>query len=107
MDYGCPLISPELNLGKLVREYILPTGRSCFPVTRETVLEGMITLQQIKKIPKAKWDITSVQDIMTPTSKLKMTYPDQNVLTLLQETDWGGANHMPVTEGGKIIGIVN
>lgn len=105
MDYGCPFIPRDLNLRDLVQQYILPTGRSCFPVTREAVLEGMITLQQIKKIPKAKWDMTSVQDIMTPASKLKIAYPDQDVLTLLQEKEI--ANHIPVTERGKVIGMVN
>ena len=107
MDYGCPLISRDLKLRDLVQQHILPTGRSCFPVTREAVLEGMVTVQQIKKIPKAKWDITSVQDIMTPASKLKIAYPDQDVLTLLQETDWGHANHIPITERGKVVGIIN
>jgi len=105
MDYSCPLISRDLNLRDLVQQYILPTGRSCFPVTREAVLEGMITLRQIKKIPKDRWDITSVQDIMTPASKLKIAYPDQDVLALLQEKEI--ANHIPVTEGGKVIGMVN
>lgn len=106
-DYGCPLIPRDLHLSDLVQRYILPTGRSSFPVTKEATLEGIVTLQQIKKVPKAKWDITSVQDIMTPVSKLKIAYPDQDVLTLLPEMDKEGANHIPVVEGGKLIGMVN
>jgi CBS domain-containing protein len=107
MDYGCPFIPRDFHLSDLVQRYILPTGRSSFPVTKEATLEGMVTLQQIKKVPKAKWDITSVQDIMTPASKLKIAYPDQDVLTLLPEMDKEGANHIPVVEGGKLIGMVN
>ena len=106
MNYGCPIISPKLNLRELVQGYILPTGRNCFLVG-EAVLEGMITLRQIKKVPKAKWDITTVQDVMTPASKLKAAYPDQDVLTLLEKMDERKTNYIPVIEAGKIIGIVN
>jgi Zn-dependent proteases len=107
MDYGCPLIPPALNLRGLVQQYILPTGRICFPVTKEAALEGMVTLLQIKKISQVKWDITSVQDIMTPASKLKVAYPDQDILTLLQKMDEKNASCVPVMEAGKVIGIVN
>jgi len=107
MDHGSPLISRDLNLRDLVQQYILPTGRTGFPVTREAVLDGMVTLQRIKKTPKAKWDITSVQDIMTPASKLKVAHPDQDILTLLQEMSGKTVNHIPVIQEGKVIGMVN
>ena len=44
---------------------------------------------------------------MTPTSKLRIAHPDQDVLTLLQEMNGENADHMPVIERGKVIGIVN
>jgi len=104
-DYSCPLVSPKLNLESVVQEYILPTGRNCFPVARETLLEGMITLCDLKKIPRTRWDTTTVQDIMTPVNKLKIAYLNQDILSLLQEI--GKTDHIPVVEEGKVIGIVN
>jgi len=106
-DYGCPSIPPHLNLTDLVQQYILPTGRSCFLVTRGAGLEGMITLQQIKKVPRTRWAITYVQDIMTPASKLKVAYADQDVLNVLPEMNGENANHIPVIEMGKVIGVIN
>jgi Zn-dependent protease/predicted transcriptional regulator len=106
-DHNCPLISRDLNLKELIQQYILPTGRSSFPVTKEAVLEGMVTLNQIKKTPHSRWDITSVQDIMTPASKLKVAHPDQDILTLLQAMSGENADHIPVTQEGKVIGMVN
>jgi CBS domain-containing protein len=104
-DYRCPFVSPKLNLERVVQEYILPTGRNCFPVARETLLEGMITLYDLKKIPRIRWDTTTVQDIMTPVNKLKTVHPDQDILSLLQEM--GKTDHIPVVEEGKVIGILN
>jgi len=106
-DYDCPLIPPHLNLMELAQQYILPTGRSCFLISWGTELEGMVTMQQIKKVPRTRWAITSVQDIMTPASKLKVAYADQDVLSVLQEMNGENANHIPVIEAGKVIGIIN
>jgi Zn-dependent protease len=106
-DYGCPLIPPHTNLTELVQQYIWPTGRSCFLISWGAELEGMVTLQQIKKVPRDRWAITSVQDIMTPASKLKVAYADQDILSVLQEMNGESANHIPVIEAGKVIGIIN
>jgi Zn-dependent protease/CBS domain-containing protein len=106
-DYGCPLIPPNLNLTELVQQHILPTGRSCFLISRGAELEGMVTQQQIKKIPHSRWATTTVQDIMTPASKLKVAYADQDLLSMLQEMNGESANHIPVMEAGKVIGIIN
>jgi Zn-dependent protease/CBS domain-containing protein len=106
-DYGCPLIPPHMNLTELVQQYVLPTGRSCFLISWGAELEGMITLQQIKKVPRSRWAITPVQDIMTPASKLKVAYADQDILSVLQEMNGENANHIPVNEAGKVIGVIN
>ena len=106
-DYGCPLIPPHMNLTELAQQYILPTGRSCFLISWGAGLEGMVTLQQIKKVPRDRWAITSVQDIMTPASKLKVAYADQDILSVLQEMNGESANHIPVIEAGKAIGVIN
>jgi len=106
-DYGCPLIPPDLNLMELVQQHILPTGRSCFLITPGAELEGMVTLQQIKGVPRTRWAITSVQDIMTPASKLKVAYAGQDILSVLEEMNGESTDHIPVMEAGKAIGIIN
>jgi Zn-dependent protease/CBS domain-containing protein len=106
-DYDCPLIPPHMNLMELVQQYVLPTGRSCFLISWGTDLEGMVTIQQIKKVPRSRWPTTTVQDIMTPASKLKVAYADQDILSVLQEMNGESANHIPVMEAGKVIGVIN
>ena len=106
-DYDCPLIPPHTNLAELVQQYVLPTGRSCFLISSGAELEGMVTLQQIKNVPRDHWAITSVQDIMTPASKLKVAYADQDLLSVLQEINRESANHIPVMEAGKVVGVIN
>jgi Zn-dependent protease len=106
-DYASPLIPPHMTLVELVEQYILPTGRSCFPISWGAELEGMLTLQQIKKVPRTRWPTTTVQDIMTPANKLKVANADQDLLGVLQEMSGESTHHIPVTEAGKVIGVIN
>ncbi len=106
-DYASPLVPPHMNLTELVEQYVLPTGRSCFLISWGAELEGMVTLQQGKRVPRTRWATTTVQDIMTPANKLKVAYADQDLLGVLQEMNGETANHIPVMEAGKVIGIIN
>ena len=106
-DYASPLIPPHTNLMELVEQYVLPTGRSCFLISWGAELEGMVTLQRIRKIPRTRWATTTAQDIMTPAHKLKVAHADQDLLDVFQEMNGESANHIPVMEAGQIIGIIN
>jgi Zn-dependent protease/CBS domain-containing protein len=106
-DYASPLVPPHMNLTELVEQYLLPTGRSCFLISWGAELEGMVTLQQIKKVPRTRWATTTVQDVMTPANKLKVAYADQDLLSVLQEMSGENTNHIPVVEAGNVIGIIN
>ena len=105
--HDCSLIPPDLNLMELVQQYVLPTGQSCFPVGWGAGLEGMVTVEQIRKVPRSRWHITSVQDVMTPASKLKVAQADQDILSVLQEMSGENTDHIPVMEAGEVIGVID
>jgi Zn-dependent protease len=106
-DYASPLVPPHTNLAELVDQYVLPTGRSCFLISWGAELEGMVTLQQIKKVPRIRRATTTAQDIMTPATKLKVAHADQDLLGVLQQMNGENTNHIPVVEAGKVTGIIN
>jgi CBS domain-containing protein len=106
-NYDCPLIPPHMSLTELVEQFILPAGRNCFIVSWGAGLEGMVTLQQIKKVPRTRWAITSMKDIMIPASKLKVAYADQDLLNVLEEMNGEAATHIPVMEEGKVVGVID
>ncbi len=106
-DYDSPLIPPHMSLAELVEQYVLPTGRSCFIISWGADLEGMVTLQRIKKVPRGRWATTTAQDIMTPANKLKLAHADQELLGVVQEMSGESTNHIPVMEAGRVIGMIN
>jgi Zn-dependent protease len=94
------------TISQLVQEHVLPKGHHLFLVTEGERLKGMLTLQNIKSVPQAKWDTTPVEMIMVPAGRLKAVSPEQDGLSVVEKMEENGLNQMPVASGGKIIGLV-
>jgi predicted transcriptional regulator len=101
-----PLVSQLLSLGQLVREYILVTGQCYFVVADGAKLQGIVTMRNIKMVPKERWDVTGIAEIMTPSSELRTAKPQQSGSSLLEEMDELEISHLPVLQEDKVIGIV-
>lgn len=106
-DYGCPSVSPDLDLGEVIERHVLPTGRDCLLVTRGRELEGMITLGQMKRIARTDWPRTPVRDIMIPADRMRAAFPDQDLIAVLQDMSGETADHIPVIEDGEALGVIH
>ncbi len=101
-----PLITEELSIMQLVRDCILITGQRSFVVGDSGKLRGIVTMRNIKRIPKRRWRSTRIGEIMTPASKLKTAHVEQPASSLLQQMDELGVSEIPVMEKDKVIGVV-
>lgn len=106
MTSECPLISIQSTVSQLIRDYILATGqRYCLIVDGDS-LEGVVTLENVKRVRK-KHRGAHLDKIMTPTSELKLAHPQQSAASVLGQMDEQWVDHMPVVENDKVIGIVS
>jgi len=101
-----PFITQQLSLGQLVQDYILAKGQDCFVVIDGDIWWGIVTMRDIKSIPKRRWNRTRIANIMTPASKVKTAYPQQPATSLLEQMEEWRVSQMPVLEEAKVIGIV-
>ena len=106
MAKECPSTTPELSLGQLVRDCILVTGQRYFVVAEGGKLQGVVTMRDIKEVPKKRWDSTRIGEIMTPASELRTTHADQLVASLLEQMEELNIDQMPVLEQDEVIGVV-
>jgi Zn-dependent protease len=102
----CPIISQQLSVGQLVRDYILVSGQRYFIVARGARLEGVVSMPNIKKVPKRRRNSTTVGKIMTPASELRVAQAKQPAASLLEQMNEWQIDYMPVLERGRVIGIV-
>jgi len=61
-------IEPEITVGRLIDE-ILPLHRqTSFPVALNRRLHGILSLEDLKSLPRDRWRITRAQDVMRPVA---------------------------------------
>ncbi len=106
MSSDCQIISPDITIEQLVNENILPRGRRCFPVASEGRVEGLVTLYDIKAIPRDQWSTKLVRQVMIPLERLKYVKPDEDLNTVLQTMAQNDINQVPVVKDSNIVGIV-
>ncbi len=106
MTRDWPRVSRHLSLDRLVDEVILRTGRRCFPVVDEGRVWGIVTLHHVKRVPRAKWPVTSVGQVMTPFAQVKRVHPDDDLYDVLERMTVEDVNQMPVVAEGRLLGLV-
>ena len=106
MMRDCPAVRPELTLEQLVNEYILGSGRRCFPVVEDNRALGLMTLHNVKQVPRYLWPTRTVGEAMTPLGNLKWVGPGEDLSSVLQLMSNEDINQVPVVDEGNIVGMV-
>ncbi len=103
-DY--PVAPSDITVSQLVQHHVFPSGRRFFMVADEGRLQGMLTLHNIKSVPRQDWDVTLVRQIMIPVDKLKIAYLNQDALSIMEQMDESAINQIPVVSEGRVVGFV-
>ena len=101
-----PVVPLNITVSQLIYGYLFAGGHPFFMVADEGRLEGILTLDNIKSVPRQNWEVTQVKDIMTAADKLNVAYPDQDALSILEQMEDNGINPIPVLSEGRIIGLI-
>lgn len=100
-------VPANISLQRLVDEYFLPHGLRSALVVQGDQFAGLITLGDIRHVPREQWAQTPVGMAMIPVDRLHAVSPTQNlndVLTLMGNHD---VNQLPVVENGRVVGVLS
>ncbi|MCL0092319.1 site-2 protease family protein [Dehalococcoidia bacterium] len=106
MMRDCPAVPPELTLEELVDDYILGSGRRCFPVVEGNRALGLMTVHNVKQVPRDLWPTRTLGEAMTPLDRLKWVGPGEDLSSVLQLMSTEDVNQLPVVDEGNIVGMV-
>jgi CBS domain-containing protein len=101
------IATPQLTVGQLVRDHTLVTGQRYFVVAEEGKLLGVVTIRDIKRVPKKRWNSTKISKAMTPAKRLRTASAQQSAASVLELMDELRIKRMPVLEGDKVIGVIS
>jgi Zn-dependent protease len=107
MSGDCVVVAPDMTIDHLVNGNILTSGRRCFPVGSDSELMGLMTLHNVKEVPREQWTTETVKEAMTPLDKLKWVRPDEELSSVLRILTENNVNQVPVVQDNKIIGMVS
>jgi predicted transcriptional regulator len=107
MNNSLNTVPANISLQKLVDELLLPYGwRSAFVVQGE-FLAGLITLSDIRHIPRDELAHTPVGLAMTPLERLHAVASQQSLNEVLPLMVGQDVNQVPVVEDGRLVGVLS
>jgi Zn-dependent protease/CBS domain-containing protein len=106
MNTNVMTVPANISLQKLVDEYFLPRGlRSAF-VMQGDQLAGLITLSDVRHVPRDQWPQTPVGFAMIPLERLHTITPQQNVKDVLPLMTGQDVNQLAVVQDGQLVGVL-
>jgi Zn-dependent protease/CBS domain-containing protein len=107
MTRECARIGPDVTLDRLVEEEVLGRGRRCFLVVEGDRLCGLLTLHEVRSVPREQWTKISAEAVMAPLSTLASVGPADPLLVALEKLDDTHVAQLPVVEGDRLVGLVD
>jgi CBS domain-containing protein len=106
MRRNVPAVPPDLSVSDLVYNFIVSTGESAFPVVDGDRMLGLVSLEDVRKIPRDAWDKTSVSEIMTRAEDLAVVTPQEDAGLALSELERRDVRQTPVVQDGHLVGLL-
>ncbi len=106
MSQDCAVVSPDITIERLVNENILTSRHRCFPVISDGHVMGMITMYDVRSVPREQWGTKSVRQAMTTLGSLKSVSPNEDLNSVLRMMTQDDIDQVPVISEGKIVGMV-
>lgn len=101
------IVEPDVTLENLVHDYVLRHHWRAFPVLSRGRLIGLVTLTDLKRIPRDQWISTRVSEAMTRAEDLKTVSRRDDALVAFKLMTEAKVNQLPVLENGNVVGMVN
>lgn len=101
-----PTITPGMPIQDVVDEHMVGQGERAVMVALGGAVSGILTVSDVRRVPKDEWRNTPAQRVMTPRENIvtvEPITPAVEVLLLLGERK---LNQVPVLEDGRMVGLV-
>jgi Zn-dependent protease len=100
-------VPATLTLEQLVGELFLHRRYQSFPVVLDGALVGVITLHEVKPVPREMWPHTRVLDVMTPIEEVVTVAPHHSMADVFAKMAEQEALRVLVVRGDVLVGIIS
>jgi Zn-dependent protease/CBS domain-containing protein len=101
-----PIVPESISLNDFVEQHVMRSDDHGFPVVENDQLRGIITLDDLRAVPRNDWTRTRVAQAMTPADKLLTIGPDDCASEALEKLTHQDVNQLPVVDRERLVGVV-
>lgn len=100
-------IEPELLISQLI-DSVLPLHRQiAFPVTKQKQLHGILSLDDLKELPRERWHLTHARDVMRPIAQRFFVEPTATLDYARELMKRNGIGSLAVVaRNGELVGFL-
>jgi Zn-dependent protease/CBS domain-containing protein len=96
MRRDAPTVQPSWTVGDVFHMHGGDRDEQAFPVLDDLVLVGIVTREDLIKIPREAWPDTLIEQVMTPEEKLATIAPDEDASQAMERLQQRGVRQLPV-----------
>src|SRR5437867_3730925 len=100
------VLEAGMTLDEAVNNYFLRFGYGGFPVVDNGRLVGVLSLKEIKAIPRYRWGTLTVGEVMAPHSLQAEIHPDEPITAAMERMVHDDRSRLVVRDGGRVLGVV-
>jgi Zn-dependent protease/CBS domain-containing protein len=101
-----PTVSPGISVSDLVHERVMGTDDHAFPVLDQGGVVGIVTLEDVRSVPRDRWGSTKVQEIMTSIDQLTAVGIDEDGAEAMNKLSDRDVRLLPVLSNGDLAGVL-
>lgn len=101
-----PTIDLAISVDELVDRHLMGTDERAFPVLEHGRVVGIVTIDDIRKIPRHQWSQKTAGEIMTPLNQVKSLAPDDDAMQAFTQLGQLDVRQIPVMEDGALLGLI-
>ena len=95
MSPQAAVVPPDISVEHLVNEYFLRESSSTLPVEQNGAVIGVVSVEDVRALPREEWPFRLVTEIMRPLSEEQVLPADDDA--------WDAANRMAQTNRDRVI----
>ena len=97
----------DLSVIRLGDEVFWRHHVSSFPVVDQDRVVGLVAVDQLKRVPRARWAEMSVRELMHPLSEILQAAPGDALWAAFEKLVANGVGRLAVLDGGQLVGYLS
>lgn len=99
-------VPEDISVQDLIDNYFFRYHYDCFPVTAGGHLRGLVTLENIRHVPRNRWTQVLVSEVMLKDMDRLKVKPQDDAAEVLRRVVKERCGKMPVVDGETVVGII-